>query len=244
MFRNKATVIVGALMIIGAVFCGAEAAVIYAENFNTDPNYTTVGQRVGDIMGWDTSTQSYRVYWPNDGHMIYDYALSPKFSPVSSGDSFRFSIDMMINSMTWGHHMHVGLGESYSGNQLSMGANWDGSYSVGDGATGYTLIPSMEYNAWYSFLINYDSSSQTATISAWNRSTGSLVNQLTNVAFLPVAFDQIYFGNHLMFSEGETAEMYFDNVRLDANAVPEPDTALLLVAGIAGLAGRKIRKRY
>lgn len=230
----------------------SEATIIYSEDFSADPNYQTIGQRQGDIMEWDEASGSYHISFPTDDYNRPVWAMSSTFSTVTSNDSFTFSVDFMVNSMTWGHGMHIALGEGLSvpNNEpnFNLYSHYDGWQRVSDGTTNsYRYLPTTTNGTWYSFEINYDALSQSATISAWDRDAGVLLTELSDVAFLPTSFNQVFLGSYLQYGEGSTAEMYFDNIVIDVddtNPVPEPATLFLFGTGLAGFAGyrRKMRK--
>ncbi|MFC1895511.1 LamG-like jellyroll fold domain-containing protein, partial [Thermodesulfobacteriota bacterium] len=208
-----------ALFIVLWFFTGSSyAEVIYSEDFSTDPNYNLIVDRPGyDVLEWDSATQSYRIYFPSDGHAIDAYAKSPSFQTIEDS-SFEIMFDLKTDIMTFGQHMSTffstekpGWKEGLPPVGIGVYSNWMSNYTIADhnGYAEYT--PGAAKNIWYRWSIKHDEVSDTADISVINRETCEILFERSGIDFNPAAFDSVYLGHTMFNSEGGAAEMFFDN---------------------------------
>lgn len=202
---------------ISAIALGGNAeTTVYTEDFSSDPNFTVVSSRPEDELGWVSSGGYYRVYFPTDDDGISTYSQSGQIGELSN-ESFSLSIDINAPSMSWGQQMHFGFGSSWGEhNSISVGHNNGGIFfSYGGGVSSGQYVWGISEGVWYRHKLSYDQSTGQMQWTVTDLNTNSVIADQTFPAS-PLDISQLYFGNTLAYGEGQSAELWFDNITINA----------------------------
>lgn len=214
--------------------------VIYSTDFSSDPKWTTDQPQ---NYFWDSGTQTYHVTTPNanpgyspsryaytkvdfnGGSMKLEFDMKPTDLQWSAGFAFglfdkNFSIFPQEGKDVRYIHVHPGLVDQ--GRHL-------GFYVRGKNGIQYSenLWDVLSENNWYRVVIEYDSVSDTVTLTTSDRNTGTAVGtmQISNIGGLPEDLDYLGFARDPVgdcctttgcpgFSCSSVATGYIDNVIL------------------------------
>lgn len=180
----------------------------------------------------------------------FRYEIAPT---ANSADIFRFGFYNSNGTSA------ASEGSSNSDNdfgyQVTLGSNNNGiggfdikQENINSGAGGlgsgsgdrFTLSPLVNSRAQLSDILKHVATftlTRTATGMDFSASfDGVLLGTATDTTTPYTTFDQV------VFAHGTTDEYFLDNVQIIRSVVPEPSTALLACAGVAGLLSRRRRK--
>ncbi|MCF7805303.1 MAG: FG-GAP-like repeat-containing protein [Candidatus Marinimicrobia bacterium] len=211
-----------------------EPGVIYAEDFSSDPNFTTeYTTKSGEYFEWDSVNEIYKIRIL-DEHQVLKYVYTPKFKLVDAGD-FEFQIDLKLVETSYG--MPIGL-RLFHTDLSDLSKTWaifhkgshDPDIKIGDGSgNAYSTNNVMQGN-WYRIKVIYDDKSGTANLTIIDLVSDEVFFKEDNVPFNPANFSQIALGWNTLWAEGSVGEMHYDNIIIKRPGMvvesiqPEPHT--------------------
>lgn len=246
---KRLTVGLGVVLVLLVGAASSHATVLLDEDFNSDPA----------ARGW-TTTAPDRVHWDSAGYYSanvtdQDYTprwgKTPLFQQVTT-ESFTWQFDMRPVQASWGTYPLVALYQEGTGNPLlhasvSVEAHWswygDAYYKrfllAGGGRADLLWSPRFDESKWYQQTVSYDATTQTLQWDIVEQASGAPFSSATVAGMSVNAFNRFaigYEGEDGIY--GHDAIIYVDNVKLDANVVPEPSTlvAWCLLGGFGGFA--------
>jgi hypothetical protein len=236
--------IVAGVLVFGGVG-SSHAATLLNEDFNTDPGSRGWTSTDPSNVRWDSSGLLYRVR-VTDQDYVARWGESALFQQVDDQSflSFNLEVDMQPIDTAWGTYPGVaiyqqGVANPFVDSSLGLEAHWsDGGYNKFLLRGKHIPIgwsPQFDTTKWYSHTINYDAVTDTLRWDVVERDGSVPFCSNTYNAIILEGFNQFGIGYQATPPEyGRWAEIYVDNVKIDASPVPEPST-LALWSGLGAI---------
>ncbi len=159
---------------------GGEWQLIYSTTFSSNPNWTT--------------NNSSRFYWGSSDYTYYmeNYENSAEYTYTATSwnsNSIKLEFDLEITQEAWGTHLGIGL---YDANTSVNGNFLEAHFGHDDGGKLVTIfyrdLNGLLYrhyygdfllNTWYHFVLIYDKSTNSASLTVIDKATGNEFCTLT-----------------------------------------------------------------
>ncbi|HEY9080489.1 beta strand repeat-containing protein [Magnetovibrio sp.] len=226
--------------------------VVYAENFDTNPNYTSVVStntaNFGSTVGWQSTGGQSGGYYKAS---VWDYwanwaavGISPTFQKVNTDQNFKIEFDFNPIDTTWGNYPGIyfmdssqtpinpstntatnyatSLSSAFTVNWADRVPSWFNLRTLNDSHSNPVTVT---LNTWYHVKLEYDASASQAALSV-TKPDGSVFYQLLGHSFLPkYGFDQIFIGemqNDTFRYGSSKTDVGIDNINITVLAQNTP----------------------
>jgi hypothetical protein len=204
---------------------------IYSESFSASPGWTSLAP---SYAYWDSAQGNYYVRTRDNMNAAY-YANSPAFSQYDGASPLVVTFDVMFESPNWGTYPGFRL-TPQAVNASNLDSNWSVYFlneytdatgnvmTLGDTSghayrTGFTVSA----GTWYRVQLDYSGSAGKLRFRIWNRSSGAVLTDLSQVDFWIAPFRYVGAGYYGQPDYGsDWSPIRIDNINVCVTTADSP----------------------